>query len=114
MNSNFRQTLRDSLIQSYKHRESPGTICAICGTKDSRYAFHVIEYSEYAAGNHMDGSYAICEKCAPPCKKCGLPIQTKIVIEFYKQQTSQNQQSHHLHWGVGVCDKHIRIFGITF
>ena len=114
MKSDFRQILRDSLTESYKHRESPGTICAICGTNRSRYAFHVIEYTESVVGGLIDGSYPICEKCAPPCKKCGLPIQTKIVIDFYKQNTSQNRQSHHLHWGVGVCTKHLRIFGITF
>ena len=69
------------------------------------YGIYIVIVPAIFAGSHVDGSYAICEKCAPPCKKCDFPIQTKIVIDFYKQHISQNQQSHHLHWGVGVCDK---------
>ncbi len=114
MNSNIRQALRNALLESYKHKAAPGTKCVICGIENSKYAFHVIEFAQYSQGGHVDGSYPICEKCAPPCKKCSLPVQSKLVIQFFKKLQGQNSESVSIHWGVGVCSEHISLFGKRF
>ena len=114
MNTDWRQAIRDGLLASYKHREAPGIKCAICGAEHSKYAFNVITYAQSTPNGHIDGSFPICEKCAPPCKKCGLPVATKPVIQFYKRLKDQEAETISIHWGTGICTKHMRIFGITF
>lgn len=113
MDFDFRKELREALLESYQHRAEPGTKCAMCGVENGRYAFHVIEFAQYTPRGHIDGSFPLCEKCAPPCKKCKMPIRTSSVIKFYKKRLAENFKSLSIHWGVGVCEMHMHILGIT-
>jgi hypothetical protein len=60
-----------------------------------------------------DGSYGICDRCAPPCKKCQLPIRTKTVREFFDRTEASKNTATSVHWGNGICAHRIRLFGLV-
>lgn len=90
-----RDRMRQLLIESFKHRTEPGTSCALCGLDSRPLAFHMLEAS-FTEGDHLPtnfvpmsasngrvrGSFPICNKCAPACHKCQLPIPTERVLEL--------------------------------
>lgn len=114
MNADQRAVLSNMLKESYKHRGAKDTKCAICGKKNGKFAFHVIEFSIYEQNGHLDGSYPLCEVCAPPCKKCGIPQINKKVKSFFAKINAEKKPNESIRWGVGICTEHISLFGITF
>ena len=115
--SDFRDQLRQGLLDSYKHRSEKDCVCAICGKTNTPLAFHMLEASFNEEDNlpksfvpmsssrgRVRGSYPICSSCAPACKKCQLPIPTEKVMEL----------GHKLHvkTGNGIC-QHVQI-GLLF
>lgn len=115
--SDFRERLRQSLLDSYKHRIEKDFACAICGKTNSPLAFHMLEASFNEGHNlpssfvpmsssrgRVRGSYPICSFCAPECKKCQLPIPTEKVMEL--------GQKLHARTGNGIC-QHFQM-GIFF
>jgi hypothetical protein len=106
--STLREQLRKALLASYTHRFSEGTSCALCGASSRPLAFHMLEASIYGGAQpptgfvpmagtpgRVRGSFPICTHCAPPCKKCGLPIPTEKVLELRHRLKAST--------GVGVC-----------
>lgn len=93
--SDLRDELRQGLIESYKHRPANGAQCVLCGDRAKPLAFHILEasfpegkstpvgfVSVSASMGRLRGSYPICSKCAPACKKCGLPVPTEKALEL--------------------------------
>ena len=116
--SDFRGQLRQGLLDSYKHRVADGNACAKCGKTDAPLAFHVLEasfnegealpqsfVSMSSSNGRIRGSYPICSSCAPPCKKCQVPVPTEKVLEFGSKLNAQT--------GNGLCGEHI-YFGLFF
>ncbi|MDN7138601.1 hypothetical protein J6J34_10295 [Pseudidiomarina sp. 1ASP75-14] len=111
--SDFREQLRQGLLDSYKHRIEKGCACAICGKEKLPLAFHILEAS-FSEGEKLPksfvpmsssrgrvrGSYPICFSCAPACKKCQLPIPTEKVMEFGHKLHAQT--------GNGIC-QHVQM-----
>jgi len=115
MDSDLFVKLRNALREDAKHRVSSDTTCGICGSKNSRFAFHVIETSFVLYDPRPgfgSGSIPVCELCAPPCKKCGLPIVTKKVMNYIKQNQPTSPEVS-LRLGNGVCTEHIHILGLS-
>lgn len=125
--SNLREDLRQGLIASYKHRPADRASCALCGDRSRPLAFHILEASfnegsstpsgfvpMSASMGRLRGSFPICSKCAPPCKKCGLPIPTEKVLELgYKLKTSTgNGTCQDIQFGLFVTAIFKRLFGI--
>ncbi|SEJ86441.1 hypothetical protein SAMN05216201_12312 [Pseudomonas linyingensis] len=94
-----------------KHQVSDGCACAMCGATDRPLAFHVLERDypkdDVAAQGFLvlsmtvdalRGSFPLCDRCAPACPKCGLPVETEQVLAF------QNSVGAKL--GKGVCPQH--------
>lgn len=106
--SDFREQIRQELLASYKHRSGGAAACALCGSKSRPLAFHMLESSfnegsalpnEFvpmsASMGRVRGSFPICDSCAPPCKKCRLPIPAERVMELGHRLNATN--------GNGVC-----------
>jgi len=115
--SDFRDQLRQGLLDSYKHLIEKDCACAICGKSNAPLAFHMLEASfnegdklpepfvpMSSSRGRVRGSYPICSSCAPACKKCQLPIPTENVMEL----------GHKLHanTGNGIC-QHVQM-GLLF
>ena len=111
-----REKMRQGLLDSYKHRLEPNAHCALCGNTTHPLAFHILEGSlnegiQFPKGffpmsvsnGRIRGSFPICDCCAPPCKKCKLPIPREKVLEFGYRTGAQK--------GIGICyDINIRVF----
>ena len=125
--SNLREELRQGLIASYKHRQASGAQCALCGDHSRPLAFHILEASfpegsstpagfvpMSASMGRLRGSYPICSKCAPACKKCGLPIPTEKALELgHKLKAATgNGICQDMQFGLFVQAIFKRIFGI--
>ena len=112
-------SLRKSLIESFKHRSADGVSCISCGTTSGRFAFHVLEYMQddglAVPSNFVPmsrsrgvtrGSACLCERCCPPCRSCQLPMPsnwvTKMLIELKRRHP-------HIRFypGNGICRDHI-------
>jgi len=103
--NDFRDQLRQGLLDSYKHRIEKDCACAICGKANAPLAFHMLE-SSFNEGEKLPqsfvpmsssrgrvrGSYPICTCCAPACKKCQLPIPTEKVMELGYNLHAKNGQ----------------------
>lgn len=111
-------TLRQSLLDSYKHRYLDDTKCAICKRKGRRYALHVIEYYHadtftspdgFTPMSHSNstvrGSIALCDACCPPCKKCSLPIASSKTNKLMESLSSQHPNIT-FRYGNGKCQHH--------
>src|SRR6266849_5145974 len=109
--------LRAELRKSFMHRMAADCSCAICGSRTRPLAFHILENSfpENAAlplgfvpmsksMGYVRGAFPICNKCAPPCAKCSLPIPTEKALEFGHKASS--------HIGSGVC-QHVHTAGFV-
>ncbi len=107
-----RNAIAEQLKKDYTHRDADDAHCAICGVSDEPLAFHVIEKSVseknplpdgFVALSHSRGfyrgSFPLCSKCAPSCKKCSLPIVTKNAVLFAKKADAKI--------GNGFCHEHI-------
>ena len=107
-----RHAMREALRESYLHRKVDSCACAICGAQDKPLAFHLLEKSikEHdslpdgfvpmsMSMGYIRGSFPICNKCAPPCSSCQLPIGTSKALEFGSAAQAK--------LGVGYCREHI-------
>jgi hypothetical protein len=123
--------IREELLKSFKHRSTNDQCCAICGATEKPLAFHVLQYAQSEQENLPDafvpmsasrgtirGCFPVCDTCAPPCRKCGLPIVTKRVRVFYNRTCANlPKKTHSLLYGNGVCKTHLHpmlIFGDLF
>ncbi len=113
----FRDKLRQGLLESYKHRTIDACHCSLCGKANTPLAFHMLEASfdegaklptsfvpMSASRGRIRGSYPICNSCAPACKKCQLPVPTEKVMEHGHKLNANT--------GNGIC-QHIQI-GLLF
>ena len=109
----FRQTMRDEIRKSYLHRKTEGCVCALCGSQDSPLALHLLEKSikeneplpngflpMAVSMGYVKGAFPVCDKCAPECKSCQLPIYTPNVHAYRKTVQAK--------LGVGYCSEHIQ------
>lgn len=115
--SDFREQLRQGLLDSYKYRLEKNCSCAICEKTNIPLAFHMLEASFNEGDNlpksfvpmsssrgRVRGSYPICSSCVPACKKCQLPMPTEKVMELGHKLNAIT--------GNGLC-QHIQI-GLLF
>ncbi len=116
LNEKDRLALVKSLKESFLHRYVEDIPCAICGRLDLKLATHVIQYAQpqnkslptgflpmSASGGTIRDCFPICEKCAPPYKKCGLPLPTRKVKDFLKTKRVELSGDIALYYGNGVC-----------
>lgn len=95
-NENWRDRVRESLLNSYKPREATDVACARCGNRGRPLSFHVIEYYQdendplpmsfvptSSSMSTIRGGFPVCTTCAKPCRECGLPIKSEKVEEFF-------------------------------
>lgn len=119
--SDFRERFAKMLHDDYLHKQHDDLYCALCGKKGGKLALHVIEYTQdineplpkyfvpmSSSGGRIRGSFAVCDSCAPACKKCDLPIQTEKVMKFMKQKRKEFQGDYTLMYGNGIC-RHIQL-----
>ena len=104
----------------------PGAKCSVCEQRDKALAHRIIEYARSnppAPIAHIpimatsSGHFPICRDCAPPCRKCGLPIQNGKIKRYFKHICRVWWVDHPgaaipIQWGSGIC-QHTHIFGIT-
>lgn len=125
MDENLRRSLSTMIEAAWKHRPMNGVACAMCGATSNPIALHVIEYAQPSSASMPQGfvcqsesygtsrgGFPICSICAPPCRKCALPVVTRGVRRFHdslKQRLSGTDTS--LSYGNGFC-QHVRLFGV--
>jgi hypothetical protein len=125
--SDFRDQLRQSLLDSYKHKIEKDCACAMCGKTNTPLAFHMLEASfnegeklpksfvpMSSSRGRVRGSYPICSSCAPACKKCQLPIPTEKIMELRMtlHAKTANGICQHVHMGLLFCAIFKRLFKI--
>jgi hypothetical protein len=123
MSVGFRERMRKPLLESYLHRHVDDCECSMCGQSGVPLAFHVIEktisdkYGESAdapfeqgfvpfasmssSTGYIRGSFPLCPRCAPPCKKCDLPMDTLSVHNFaisVRGTIALGACREHIHW----------------
>ncbi len=90
----FRAQLRAGLIDSFKPKRIEGAVCLLCGSGRDEVSMQLIKvamaanlphpkrFLEAAPGpGYVKGSFPICIKCAHPCRKCGIAIRSKEVVQ---------------------------------
>lgn len=90
----FRAELRAGLIEAFKPRRVSGAFCLLCGSEHALVSLHLVESyfpealplpERFVAASqsrgYVRGGFPICVNCAPPCKKCGIAIRTKEVVQ---------------------------------
>lgn len=118
--ADFRESMANMLHDSYIHKQHDDLYCAVCGKKGGKLALHVIEYSQdqykplpqyfvpmSASRGIIRGSFAVCDECAPPCKRCKLPIYTDKITNFFNEKSKELQGNGSLRCGNGIC-QHIQ------
>ena len=104
--------IAQQLRKDFMHRASDDSSCVICGSSTRPLAFHILERS-YSQGvitptgfvamsmsmGAVRGAFPICDRCAPACGSCGLPIATERALEFGKSVGAST--------GNGVCRQHM-------
>lgn len=117
---NLRRELGSALRKEFEHHEPNGGVCAKCGAEDRPLAVHICTFlngnpgvnprswvpqaTSYAPDR---GSIALCNKCAPPCRKCQQPILAGATKKWLMSQPGFTPAN-------GYCSKHIRFLGFTF
>lgn len=124
---NYRESIRKSLLESYKHRIETQCSCSMCGKKNLPLAFHMLEASFVEGADFpssfvpmsssfkvVHGSYPICISCAPKCKKCGLPVPSEKIMEFGHQLNADygNGMCEHIQFGLFISALFKRLFKI--
>lgn len=117
--SELKNSLKAGLSDAYKPRQVENASCAICGNTTGPFSLHLIEYdvqgpesvetgvpmSRRQRGKTTEntrGSLPICTKCAPACKKCGLPLPTEKVLD-YLESLKRGSDSRSIRAGLGYC-----------
>ena len=108
------------LKEAWKHRESQGNVCIVCGASGKALAHHVMQYAQDKAASLPDGfvpmsasfstirgNFPVCDDCAPACDQCGLPIVTdKVKLTFDDLHDHLDSEESPLLWGNGICSHH--------
>ena len=124
MDEKLRSQIAAGLYESFKHKKMDGVECAICQKSGKNIATHVIKYAQSdieklpvyfvplsQSRGTIRGGFALCEDCAPPCPKCGLPVPNKKVkSKFVELESLYKTPTTSLLWGNGKC-KHTWLFG---
>jgi hypothetical protein len=95
MDADSRNAIAELLIKDSMHKVNNGKVCSICGDAVRPLAFnmlrnaypeHVLPPKEFIkmaiSYRSIKGVFPVCDKCAPPCKICGLPIPKEKVLEY--------------------------------
>lgn len=119
MKSNLFEEIRSSLQNSYLARIEHDVPCVCCGSKNLPMYFHAIEYYQdedlelpdnfvpmSKSRGVIRGCFPICVKCARPCSKCQLPMQTEKLLEKYANLRRKYGEG--VNAGNGI-DKHIHL-----
>lgn len=119
MDPKLRQQMGEMLHEEFKHHTLAGLVCAKCGAENRPLATHVATSLEGNPG--LDprawvpqrtsyapdrGGLALCDKCAPPCRKCQLPVVEGAIARWLKGIPAFKPAN-------GICTKHFRILGFT-
>lgn len=110
----------DALKKSWRHRESEGNVCAVCGSSSRPLAHSIIRYAQdedaplpdrfvpmSASFGTIRGNFPICNGCAPACDQCGLPIVTdKVLLLYGKLNDDLHSEESPILWGNGICEHH--------
>lgn len=109
---NLKSKIASQLKKDYMHRDAEKLHCSMCRISGVPLAFHVVEKLVADKSTFPDGfvplahsrgfyrgSFPLCAKCAPACKKCDLPIVTKAIDQFTKNKNAII--------GNGFCRDHI-------
>lgn len=115
MENDHRDSMREMLLDSYKPRESANVACVICGQKGKPLSFHAIRYYQderdalperfvplSASRGTIRGCFPVCTACARPCRKCGLPILSEKLEEYFVAAKCKFKAS--INIGSGVCE----------
>ena len=91
------KTLRQATLSISKHSVIEGSSCAKCGENRpiALYAIRCVHGLNVRSPEGfmritsldktvINGAFPLCDRCAPPCKKCGLPVMTKSAISFFQ------------------------------
>jgi hypothetical protein len=104
----------------------PGEKCSVCGRDDRPVAYRIIEYGscDPAPVTHIPimgvhgGYFPMCEDCAPPCRKCGLPVRNATAKKYFRHICKVRRVDHPtvirepIQWGSGIC-QHKRFLGLV-
>lgn len=124
MDENLRRELAKGIDEAHRHRFVEGARCAICGAEDVKVALHVIKFAagkgeavpdgaipQSESFGTVRGGFPICERCAPPCPKCNLPVVKKPVKEYFESVHNKWHSSNSpINWSNGKCS-HFWLFG---
>mgnify|MGYP003666428369 CR=1 FL=1 len=98
-----RSEIRKALLEDSKHRHTAPVHCACCGELSERVATEMLWYYStpgestpeftYAqpmgSGDMCRVRFAICDKCAPDCKKCKQPKRSKKLKAYQSKVAKQ-------------------------
>lgn len=114
MDANSRNAIAELLIKDSMHKVNDGKVCSICGDNVRPLAFNMLRkgYPEHAVPpkefvpmaisyGSVKGAFPVCNKCAPPCKICGLPIPKEKVLEYGNSigaTIGNGLCTNHIHW----------------
>ena len=124
-----KEDIRSGLIGSYRHKNSEGGSCAICRETHLPLANHAVEayleddqkipegfvlFSVASSWSRARGGFPVCTSCAPPCKKCGLPIRTEKVLKFAHENDATHGEGYcrHIQFGQFLTVLFKRLFGL--
>ena len=109
-------SVRSGLLRSYRPKKADGVGCACCGKHGVLLSFHAIDYyqeegrslprgfvSMSQSRGVIRGCFPICTKCAPTCRKCGLPKDSETLLEFF-QALSRSGLPGQVVGGNGRCE----------
>jgi serine/threonine protein kinase/thioredoxin-like negative regulator of GroEL len=114
--TDFRDALREGLLESYKPTALADTVCTVCNCTASPMSLHLLEGTVPEEGplpqpfvamaqsrGVIRGSFPVCTNCASLCPKCGIAIQTKSVREAEKVLSLSAWEGAHVSLGNGYC-----------
>ena len=120
-----RAVLAKRLHEATLHKQHDDLYCAICGKKGGNLALSVIKYTQdrnapfpqyfvpqSASGGIVRGCFPVCDRCAPPCKKCNLPRYTDKIKKLMEEKKKELHGDYTLMLSYGVCN-HIQ-WGLFF
>lgn len=121
MDTATRQLIREGLEEAYRHKPIEGGRCAFCGSEQGPFAMHLVEFSQdedaelpdgfmpmSASFGRLRGSLPVCIRCAPPCRRCAIPIATRWTKKMVAALDASYPDRLIL-FGNGFCD-HIHVW----
>jgi hypothetical protein len=124
-NTDWRSGIREQLLKESEHKDMPGKSCTRCGKSGRPMAFHIFQCATTesvtppvwfipvsASGGTLRGRTPICDRCAPPCKKCRQPIPTKRVLSMKSRLLAELPPGSVVLVGNGICKDHMHLSAI--